>query len=159
MRYAKSSRKTENLTVINTENKIKRYNNIAEIFFEYVMFMLEIYKKRKQYILDKLITESLKDKEKIRFIQDVNSEVIVLKNKKTTEVIDKLIELKYQKIEDSYDYLLGLKIQNLTHDKIEDLKSKIQEASARITEIENTAVSKMWLNDIIEFEKLYKKGE
>jgi len=152
-------KRSENLTVINTKDNIFRYNNIAEIFFEYIMYVLNIYKQRKQFILDKMIKDTKMNKEKIRFIQLVNTDVIILKNRKISEISKDLEDHNFELFDDSYNYLLNMRISNLTLDKIIELEKIISDTDEEIKTYSNITAANLWLNDLVEFEKYLKKGE
>lgn len=154
-----TSKKSENITIINTKDQIIRYDNIAEVFFEYIMFVLDIYKKRKQYLLDKKIKDSQMNREKIRFITDVNNDKIILKNKKRLIINDNLKLLNYQLFDNSYDYLLNMRIVNLTSEKIIELENTIKKVDKEYDSLKDVTVATIWLNDLIEFEKFLKNGE
>lgn len=154
-----TEKKSENITVINTQDIIKRYNNVAEILFEYIMYMLGIYKKRKEFILAKMQKDSIMNQEKIRFIRAVNDEKLIIKNRKKVDIYIDLEAMTFTKFEDSYDYLLRMQIANLTEEKIIELEAQIAEDAATIAEFTNTSAAQIWLKDIEEFEKLLKKGD
>ncbi len=154
-----TGKKSENITVINTKDEIKKYNNIAEIFFEYIIFVLDIYKKRRALLIAQMINATLMNNEKIRFIREVNADIIILKGRKKVDIFNDLNESEYIKFDDSYDYLLNMRISNLTHEKILELEKEINTDQKAIDEINNTTAAQIWLEDIKNFEKFYKKGE
>jgi len=152
-------RKTENITLVNAKNEIVRYNNSAEVLYEYIVTVLGIIKKRKEFILTDLKDKALKNQEKIRFIRAVNNEDIILKNKKSSDVEIQLDNLQFQKFEESYNYLLNMKISSLTEDKIDDLLKIIKEDEDEIIELENTTAAQLWLQDISKIKNHIKKSK
>ncbi len=153
------SKKSENITVINTKDKIVRYDNIAQVFLEYILYVLEIYKKRKVFILEKMTHESLQNKERIRFINLVNTDQIILKNKKRLVINVELEKQNFLKFDDSYDYLLNMRISNLTYEKVIELENIIDSTQLDYDKLKDKNVSQIWLDDITEIEKYIKKGE
>ena len=89
----------------------------------------------------------------------VNTDIIILKGRKKSEIFQDLETGGYTKFDESYDYLLNMRISNLTHEKIVELESAIQEAADAIEKLNNTTAAQIWLNDLSEFEKFLKKGE
>jgi len=150
---------TETITVINTNNEIKQYNTIGEIFFEYIMFVLDIFRKRKDYIISKIEEENSINLNKIRFIKDVNKDVIILKKNKRINVINKLQELNYDLFDDSFEYLLRMRIDSLTDEKIIEFEEIIKKETEELNTIKNKTAAQMWLLDLENFEKQLKKGE
>lgn len=153
------SKQSENITVINTKDEIVRYNNIAEVFFEYIVYVLNIYKKRKQYLLDTMISDSAMNLEKIRFIKLVNDDIIILKNRKRVDIDQELTKHEFKEFDNSYDYLLNMRISNLTYEKIFELESIMQDTNNKIKILNQTGAAQIWLDDLKEFEKFLKKGE
>jgi len=123
------------------------------------MYVLNIYKQRKQFILDKMIKDTKMNKEKIRFIQLVNTDVIILKNRKISEISKDLEDHNFELFDDSYNYLLNMRISNLTLDKIIELEKIISDTDEEIKTYSNITAANLWLNDLVEFEKYLKKGE
>lgn len=160
LRFLKlTEKKRDNLTVINTKDEIKKYNKVGEILHEYLLFVLGIYKKRKAFLLAQMEQDSKMNKNKIRFIKEVNSDVIILKGRKKTEVFTDLENGNYDKFDDSFDYLLNMRISNLTKEKILDLENEIRIADEEFEKLTNTPANHIWLEDLKEFEKHLAKGE
>ena len=151
--------KSENLTVVNTKDEIVRYDNVAEILFEYIIYMLGIYKKRKAYLLEKMQLDTIMNKEKIRFIQMINNDVIVLKNRKRKDIDEELGLKNFVKFDDCYDYLLNMRLASLTAERIGELEGIIKDDAAAIISLDATIAAKIWLDDLDQFEKFLKKGE
>jgi len=147
---------SENLTVINTKNEIKRYESIAEILYEYIVFILGVIKKRKEFILKTLENNAIKNKEKIRFITLFNDDKIILKNKSNEEITKELEQLEFVKFDDCYDYLLNMRISNLTLKKIEELNDIIKSEQKEIDELKDKTAANLWLEDIQKIKKQLK---
>lgn len=154
-----TEKKSDNLTVINTKDEIKRYNKVGEILHEYLLYVLGIYKKRKAFLLAQMEEDSKMNKNKIRFIQDVNTDQIILKGRKKAEIFVDLENGNYDKFDDSYDYLLNMRISNLTKEKILDLENDIKVSDEAIEKLAKTPANHIWLEDLKEFEKHLAKGE
>lgn len=154
-----TEKKSENLTVINTKNEIVKYDNISDLLLEFIIFTIGIYKKRKEYILKKMIDDGIMNHNKIRFIQEVNEEKIKLKGQSKSKVFDQLTTREFFKIDSSFDYLLNMRIVNLTSEEIKKLQKEIEKDEREKDLLQETTPQTMWLNDISEFEKFLKKGE
>lgn len=150
---------SENITVINTKNEIKRYNNVAEILFEYIMFMLNIYRQRKEFLVNKMERDAVINNEKIRFIKLIISDEIIIKQRSKISISEDLEKLNFVKNDESYDYLLRMPIASLTSEKIQELEEIINSESQKIIDTKNTSAAQLWLNDIEIFENYLKKGE
>lgn len=150
---------TENITLINTQNKIVKYDGIAPVIAEYLKYMLGIYKKRKEYLLVQLEREINIANERVRFIKYIIDETIIVKKKRQDEVVEQLLSNNFIKIDDSYNYLLRMPIHSMTLEKIKELEDEAAACLLRYTNLKNTTIANLWLDDINVFEEYYKKGE
>jgi DNA topoisomerase-2 len=74
---------------------LRRYKTPEEICEEFFMVRLKMYIKRKEYMVGKLESQSLKLDNIARFIKEKIENIISVENKKISAVIDMLIERKY----------------------------------------------------------------
>uniref|UniRef100_A0A6C0CZA3 DNA topoisomerase (ATP-hydrolyzing) n=1 Tax=viral metagenome TaxID=1070528 RepID=A0A6C0CZA3_9ZZZZ len=160
---------TSNMVLFDAQENIKKYNTVDEIINEFCKVRLELYAKRKKYILNTLKTEMKFLSNKERFIGEVIAKSLNIMNEKEDVILRELEKRKYDKQEKSnssdedttttngYDYLLKLQVRTFTKDKIEQLKAEITVIKNKITDIENTTEKKMWLNELKEFEVEYTK--
>ena len=109
---------------------------------------------------------------KCRFIEGVNSNEIILREKTKVQIVARLVELGFatdsqvsaSKNEgsgpsdsQSFDYLLGMPLYSLTKEKVEELRSKIQKKRYDITSLEGQAIEQLWLHDLDKVEQVYRK--
>jgi len=151
-----TEQQVENLTFIDTKDNIKKANSVLEIVQEYTTYLIGIYTSRKKLIIGKSEFNILKNKEKIRFIESVNDETLILKKKSKKELNSELLVLNFKQIDDSFEHLFSMPISSLTIEKIDSLQSNIKNDELLLETIKNTKPTDMWLKDIIEFERLWK---
>ena len=141
--YTTKNTSLTNIHLYDSNNIIKKYNNVNEIIDEYYNVRLKLYEIRKEYELNKLKEELLLENTKIRFINDVINENIIIyrkkkeiitkdleKNKYPYYVNNKLIEYdknndKNNDNNDKYNYLIRIPLYNFTEEKINELQDKI----------------------------------
>lgn len=143
---------TDNLVLLDKDNKIKEYNNIEEILDEYYQVRYNAYIKRKSYQLNEIRKQILFNINKKVFIECVLDERINIKDS-LNNIRNKMEQLKLQKINNSYDYLLDMKISSLTKDKLDELKSKINIMQNVEKTLENTTIEDMWLEELKQLKK------
>ena len=164
-----SIKSTTNMHLYNKEGCIKKYDNIYKIMDEHYYTRLNMYTKRKDYELD-IIEKRIKLLEaKMRFIQDViNETVIVYKQSKKT-IIEKLRELEYpfyekeeiieydeeRDIKSEYNYLLNLSIYNFTSEKLEELQKDIDTSKEEYETLQSMDNKDIWKKELDEFEQKY----
>ena len=120
--------------------------------------MLNIYNQRKSYILTELERDILKYKNIIRFINAINNDTLIVKHKPIASINQELENTGFNKYNESYSYLLSLQIQSLTKEKVEELEFQIKKMEEEFITLEKKIDRQLWLDDIIEFEKLFEKG-
>jgi len=129
----------------------KKYNNIYEILDEYYETRLIIYKKRKEYLLDKLTKELNILRWKVKFIEDVLEKKILIERQKKENIIERLEELEYPEVDDNYDYLIMIPLLNLSYEKIEELNKRYQLKKEELEHVKNTTEKEQWLIELDEF--------
>ena len=147
-----------NMHLYDKDDKIKKYGNVNDILREFYQVRLDAYTVRKNYYLDKYQKELDALKWKMKFIEDVLEDRIIINRKKRDEIVEQLIKKKYpQHNNDKYDYLLTMPIHSFTHEKIEDLKEKIGHKEEEIELLESKSEKEIWLDELVEFKAAYIK--
>lgn len=77
-----SAANISNMVLFDSENRIKKYENVKQIMEDFYTVRLDFYEKRKEYLLSKLDREVQLLGNKLRFIKMVISEEITLRNVK-----------------------------------------------------------------------------
>lgn len=139
---------TRNMHLFDANYNIKKYHNVIEIMKDYVDVRKVFYDKRKAHMLKTMQSEFSVLDQKIRFIQMiVNNELVVFKRKKQ-EIIDDLKRLEFPMIDKTYDYLMGIKLYLLTEESIDDFEKKKENIVALIKDLESKTVSDLWKKDL-----------
>ena len=151
------SNQSETIVALDATNNIMVYDNVGQILYEYIMYMLGIYKKRKDLLLHNMNQNLLKYTNRIKFIQLINDGVIVTKGKRKSQLSEELAQHRFETLEDSYDYLTKMTIETLVLDKIEELLIKIENINSEIESLSKETHATLWLKDIENIEKNLKK--
>ena len=109
-----------NMVLFDQNGKIKRYTSIEEILNIFYDLRLELYDKRKVYMLSILKKDLGILSNKVRFIKAVISEELILKNKKRAILVNELLDSGYD-----------------TMSKLEKLRKKSKEEEEAEIEIVN----------------------
>lgn len=83
------------LVLYDDELVLKKYETIEEIMEKFYKIRLKKYEQRKKYLIDKSTAYAKKLQNQARFILEIISDEISLKNKKKQEMIDMLKNKKY----------------------------------------------------------------
>ena len=152
-----------NMWLFNSENKLKYYKNINEMFNEWYGVRYALYEQRKQYILEMLSKELTIITYKVKFIMEIINDTLDIRNK-TKHDINAILEDKgYPKIITNdivltYDYLLKMDLFKLSKDEIDGL-TKLKETKKQEVEIlENKTVKDIWTEELNELSSKYKES-
>ncbi|CAF3850431.1 unnamed protein product, partial [Rotaria magnacalcarata] len=87
--------KLTNMVLFDHNGILRRYKTAEEISAEFFMVRLQMYDKRKEYMVGTLKSQCSKLDNIARFIKEKIENVISVENKKISAVIDMLVERKY----------------------------------------------------------------
>jgi len=143
---------TENLTCIDENNAVKRFESPEDVFLQYADVKLKFIQKRKDFLIDQLQRKINVNAAKYVFISAVVNDKIII-SKKTKEQINLQIEKnenvdKIVKIDGSWDYLLRMPMHSLTNEKIKSLKEEIQIGKAELKEMKIKDTKDIWLEEV-----------
>ena len=143
---------TSNMVLYNSHNEITKFNNVKEILKDYCDVRFNLYKLRKEHIIQELQKELDSLNIKIRFINEFIEDKIKIIRVKKIDIEKQLIERDYPKFEGNYDYLLKMPIYNLSEEKIEEFENKLAKVKSELDSIKCKTIQQLWnedLNDLI----------
>ena len=160
------------LNLYNSKGNLVSFDTPEDILKEYYKMRLDFYIKRLNYLINELNKNVLMIKIKVRFILDVINNKILIINKSKKNIYEQLEKNKYPKMVDNvlyelkkenekilkegdYEFLIKMPIYNLTKEKIEELKSELNNIETELQKLRETTVYDLWLNDLKVFEKEY----
>ena len=144
-----SSINTSNMHLFDEKGVIRKVNSPEEIIYRFYKVRKDHYRKRREYLIQKLSSELEILDAKIRFIRMVVEEKIVIFKKKKELIAQELASFKFPKIENSYDYLLNLKIYFLTEEKILELENTSVKMNAELNILKGLTINKMWISELL----------
>ena len=150
---------TTNMHMFDANEKLKKYTTIPEIIDEYYITRLELYQKRKDYILQILEKQLKICSNKRKYIQEMLDETIDLRKKSKTAIIE-ILQLKhYDVIDDDcdYKYLLKMPLDSVSDENVSKLTLEFQDKQDKFTELETTNIHDMWLAELELLETEYDK--
>ena len=146
-----------NMHLYNNKGAIQKYDSIESILDEYFTVRLNLYQKRKDYLLENLEKQLKIISWKVKFILMIVEKKLEINNKKKQEIEDQLEKNKFPKNDDSYNYLLSMPIYNLTQEKIDELKKQETEKQSEFDLLIEKTPEKLWLTDLEDLEESYDK--
>ena len=157
--------KLGNIHLYNKNGTIKKYKDIKDIVDEFFGIRLEVYQKRKDFIMSKLKNELDIISYKVKFILAIIDKELKINNKTKEYIEGKLEEKEFPKLSKSnteesdknYNYLLGMNLWSLSHEKVEELKNQHDEKETEYNNIKKQTPKTMWKLELEELLITYKK--
>ena len=148
-----STDNTTNMMLFSSDGLLKKYETVGDIMEEFYKTRIEFYDTRKKCLKD-ILNDNLKwASNKVRFIKEISTGVIELRNKKRDETIAILTERKYDKLENTFAYLLNMPFWNLTAEKIASLENEKMEIEKKLAYLEKTSAEEMYRLELDDLEK------
>ena len=142
--------KLTNMHAFDSKCVIKKYDSPNAILYEFVGVRLELYSKRRDFMLGALKDKLPYHENVVRFIRQQCEELPKPDlRRKTAEECDALLEgEKFVRIKDTFDYLMNLPISSLTLKNMKKHENDLEELKQKITELEGKTARQLWLSDL-----------
>jgi DNA topoisomerase-2 len=142
--------KLTNMHAFDHRGVIKKYDSPNAILYEFVGIRLELYEKRRNFMLTELRNRLPYHENVVRFIRQQCEEIPVPDlRRKTPEECDVLLDgEKFDKIKGSFDYLMDLPIKSLTLKNAQKQEADLEELRVTIAELDGKTPAGLWLEDI-----------
>lgn len=147
-----------NMHLFSATGQIQRFETPWDILRAYAPVRLDGYVRRRAHLLQRLRAESSVLFNRVRFIELVVDETIVL-SRKTDEEIEAMLEehgLERGDTKDTktYDYLLDMPMSSMTQERKAQLDAQLSAKLAEIARIDGTTAEQMWLDDLDALENI-----
>jgi DNA topoisomerase-2 len=142
--------KLTNMHAFDSKGVIKKYDSPNEILKEFCSVRLDLYAKRKDYLLKTLRDKLPYHENVVRFIkQQCQPTPVPDLRRKSPEECDSLLETQmFAKISDKYDYLMDLPIKSLTLKHALKHENDLETLKKNIAELEAQTPRNMWLREL-----------
>jgi len=154
---------TGNMHLYNAAGNIQKYASPTEILREFYGVRIEMYAKRKAYIVARLTHELDLLKYKIQFIQYILDKKILIERQKKDDIIKRLEHFKFPRLASSYqgadagyDYLTNMYLFSLTEEKINELEDKYEKKDEELANVKAVTEEEMWRTELGELLDKYK---
>jgi DNA topoisomerase-2 len=154
-----SSISTTNMVMFDETGKIKKYKSVGEIIDSFCKVRYDFYTMRKAYLIKTIEKELVILSNKYRFLEEVMSDKLVIKDVDEQQIIDTMKKGKYHIVDgdETFGYLLGMHIRSFSKQKLEDIKKNIEKFNTELALLKKKTEKEMWKNDLHEFMKEYEK--
>jgi len=170
---------TSNLVAFDPKGRITKYPNVEAIMDEFYSYRLQLYAKRKEWLLDEMNRDLRRFSNQARFVQMIIDQKLIISKKKKAVLIAELQKLGFDAFpkgqdavkqgelapvvdeEDtdddpttdasSYDYLLGMPLWSLTQERVDKLLKQIADKEVEVDSLMKKTKEDLWRHDLDEF--------
>ena len=146
---------TGNMHMFDANIRLKKYRSVREIIDEFYHIRLELYVKRKAFLVEQLQHKLLKLSNKAKYIQENLTGTVDLRKKTYTQVDELLTNRKYDKIEGDYKYLTKMPMDSVTNENVEHIMKDKDNAQHELDVLIKTSEQKIWLGELDILENKY----
>lgn len=143
-----TTKTTSNMHLFDEDDKLKKYDSVTEIIDDYFDVRLSMYQDRKDYLVDALEQELLVLSNKVKYIKEVLSGTIDLREMEDKAVDDMLILKDFDTVNDSFNYLITMSMNSVTKKNVEKLMNEEKEKQVELETIQSTTIQQMWLKEL-----------
>ena len=137
--------------------KLHKYTNVHEILQAFYNVRLEIYEKRKQYLLTDMRNKLVKLSNRAKYIQETLAGTIDLRRMKSNAVNELLTNKQYAKIDDDYKYLIKMPMDSVTEENVAQIMKEKETTEKEIDVLSKTRVQTLWSRELTKLETEYDK--
>ena len=152
-----SSVSSSNMHMFNRDCKLRKYNNVEEIINEFYDVRLEMYSKRKKYLIEDLKKKLIKLSNRAQYILSTLDGSIDLRRKNASTVHELLTSMKFALIDGDFKYLIKMPMDSVTQENVEKIVKEKGDAEKELEILEKTKLEKMWLSELSVLKNEYAK--
>jgi len=148
---------TTNMHLFDAQDKLKKYITVTDIIDDYFVTRLDMYNKRKIYLINALQQELLLLSNKVKYINEILNGSIDLRNKRKIEIVSLLKNKGYDIIDTDidYKYLIKLPMDSVTDENVRKLNDEYNSKLIDLNDINNTTTKHMWLTELASLRDVY----
>jgi len=148
---------TSNMHLFDADDKLKKYDSVAEIIDDYYETRLKMYLIRKNHMIDVIQKDLILLSNKSKYIQEVLAGTVDLRRKKKDEVTHMLQIKSYAIIGDDeeFKYLTKMPMDSVTEENVVKLNKDFEEKTKELIELEATTPQNMWSKELSQLSQEY----
>ena len=146
-----------NMHLFNPKDKLHKYETVTEIIDDYFETRLELYQKRKDFMIAAIEKELLFLNNKSRYIGELLNDTIDLRKKKKDEVVQMLKSKNYAVIDEDvdYKYLTKLPMDSVTEENVDKITKECKSKQQELNILKDTPINTMWCKELDALTKVY----
>ena len=147
------------MVLFDENGRIQKYETVDDIIEHFCNVRFQYYVAMKKHCLEVFSQEIQMLSNKIRFLQEVMDDKLVIYRRDYDEIVAEMTSKGYNKKNDSFDYLLNMNIRSFTKQKLAELQKELDKKTSESKKLKATSEKKLWLRDLKRFEDEYIKWD
>ena len=143
--------------MFNKDFKLHKYNSVEEIIDEFYQIRLDVYQKRKYYLIKNMRSLLNKLSNRAKYILAVLDGSVDLRKKTTTQVTELLESHEFDKIDDDYKYLIKMPMDSVTNENVQSIIREKEDTEKELNILINTSILNIWLKELNSLDLEYAK--
>ena len=152
-----------NMHMFNRECKLHKYGSVEEIIEDFYGVRMDLYQKRKNYLLNAMEEKLVKLSNRARYIQETLKGTIDLRRKSAQQVNDLLTGMEFVLIDGDFKYLIKMPMDSVTEENVANIMKEKADTERELEILNATTLETMWLNELnaleTEYDNYKKKRE
>jgi DNA gyrase/topoisomerase IV subunit B len=148
---------TTNMHMFNSDFKLHKYTSVEEIIEDFYKIRLDIYGKRKAYLVDDMEKKLVKLSNRARYIQETLNGTIDLRKKTAEQVTQLLSGMKFSLIEGDYKYLIKMPMDSVTQENVANIMKEKENTESELKLLKSTPLEKIWYTELDSLDNEYDK--
>ena len=161
---------TTNMHLFDEGRRLRKYETVLSILEAFVPVRMALYQTRKDALLKQGNQRLCRLKNKARYIQELLDDVIDLRKKTASQVVQMLKERQFS-LEDSasdtsgglsekgFHYLTKMPMDSVSVENRDSLVAELNKVSQELAELQKRSIEQMWIHELDAFSAAYAKGK
>lgn len=146
-----------NMHMFDSNRRLRKYADVESIIEEFYGIRMDMYVKRKNYLIADMEKLVMKLSNRAKYILEVLAGTIDLRKKTSVQVHDMLQTKAYDKIEDEYKYLTKMPMDSVTDENVKQILKERDQTVHELDVLKKTTCEQMWMKELNELETEYEK--
>lgn len=148
---------TNNFSFFDEERRVRQFSTYEEIVAAHKEKRLEMYERRKAYMLKTMKRELVQHMNMCKFVRAVREKKIDLAELDGDAVESKLEQMGFSRLEGKFDYLLDQQCRRLLRTDFEAMTRKLAQMDEKVRAYEARDIKSLWLEDLENLRREYVK--
>lgn len=147
---------TTNMHMFDAKLKLHKYDSVEEIIDDFYGVRLNMYQKRKDYLVVDMEKKLIKLSNRARYIQMTLEGTVDLRRKTAAQVTDLLTGLKFAVLDGDYKYLIKMTMDSVTSENVAAILKEKADTEMQLETLKATTLEKMWSAELQMLEVQYE---